>query len=321
MQIIDTHNHIYLPEFDADRDEVIKRSVDAGVATVLMPNIDSSSVAPMLAAEGRYPGVCLPIMGLHPTSVKENYLDELELVASALREHKYYGIGETGIDLYWDRTFVKEQVISFRRQLELAEEYGLPVVIHARESLELIINEIESFGADRVTGVFHAFPGSAADARKVISMGFMIGIGGVVTFRNGRQHEAAIEAGINNIVLETDAPYLAPVPHRGKRNESSYLTLVIDRLSEVLAITPAEVAARTTANARRLFGIQSFSQREPSSPASLNDDASHPNRDNDYSAESRHDASSPAGGNEGSSAAAGNDFYPTGSRKNDSCHS
>jgi hypothetical protein len=152
-------------------------------------------------------------------------------------------------------------------------------------------------------------------------MGFMIGIGGVVTFRNGRQHEAAIEAGINNIVLETDAPYLAPVPHRGKRNESSYLTLVIDRLSEVLAITPAEVAARTTANARRLFGIQSFSQREPSSPASLKDDASHANRDNDYSAENRHYASPPADGNEGSSAATGNDFYPTGSRKDGSSHS
>ena len=271
MKIIDTHNHIYLPEFDADRDEVIRRSVDAGVATVLMPNIDSSSVTPMLAAEERYPGVCLPMMGLHPTSVKENYRDELELVVSALREHKYYGIGETGIDLYWDKTFVKEQVISFRRQLELAEEYGLPVVIHSRESLEVIIEEIESFGTDRVTGVFHAFPGSAADARKVVSMGFMIGIGGVVTFRNGRQYEAAIEAGINNIVLETDAPYLAPVPHRGKRNESSYLSLVIDRLSEVLAITPAEVAARTTANARRLFAIPSDSQNDRSSPTSQND--------------------------------------------------
>ena len=255
MQIIDTHNHIYLPEFDTDRDEVIRRSLDAGVVNVLMPNIDSSSVAPMLAAEERYPGVCLPMMGLHPTSVKADYRDELELVVTALREHKYYGIGETGIDLYWDKTFVKQQVASFSRHLELAEEYSLPVVIHARESLDLIISEIESFGAGRVTGVFHAFPGSAADARKVVSLGFMIGIGGVVTFRNGRQHEAAIEAGINNIVLETDAPYLAPVPHRGKRNESSYLILVIDKLSEVLAITPAEVAARTTANARRLFGI------------------------------------------------------------------
>ena len=255
MHIIDTHNHIYLPEFDEDRDEVIKRSLGAGVRTVMMPNIDSASVAPMLAAEERYPGICLPMMGLHPTSVKATYHEELELVETSLREHKYYGIGETGIDLYWDRTFIREQVVSFRRHLELAEDYGLPVVIHSRESLEVIFSEIEAFGTGRVTGIFHAFPGSAADARRVTEMGFMIGIGGVVTFRNGRQHEAAIEAGINNIVLETDAPYLAPVPHRGKRNESSYLTLVIEKLSEVLAISPAEVADRTTANAKRLFKL------------------------------------------------------------------
>lgn len=255
MNIIDTHNHIYLPEFDDDRDEVINRSVSAGVRTVMMPNINSSSVAPMLAAEDRYPGVCLPMMGLHPTSVKENYRDELDIVETRLREHKYYGIGEAGIDLYWDKTFIREQIVSFRRQLELAEDYGLPVVIHARESLDVIISEIEAFGAGRVTGIFHAFPGNAAEARKVTELGFMIGIGGVVTFRNGRQHEAAFEAGINNIVLETDAPYLAPVPHRGKRNESSYLTLVIDKLSEVLAISPAEVADKTTANAKRLFKL------------------------------------------------------------------
>lgn len=255
MNIIDTHNHIYLPEFDDDRDEVIKRSVSAGVQTVMMPNIDSSSVAPMLAAEERYPGICLPMMGLHPTSVKENYRDELDLVETRLREHKYYGIGETGIDLYWDKTFIREQIVSFRRQLELAEEFELPIVIHARESLEVIFSEIEAFGAGRVTGIFHAFPGNAAEARKVTELGFMIGIGGVVTFRNGRQHEAAIEAGINNIVLETDAPYLAPVPHRGKRNESSYLLLVIDKLSEVLAVSPDEVADKTTANAKRLFKL------------------------------------------------------------------
>lgn len=255
MHIIDTHNHIYLPEFDGDRNEVISRSLAAGVRTVMMPNIDSTSVGLMLAAEEMYPGICLPMMGLHPTSVKENYRVELGLVEKSLGEHKYYGIGETGIDLYWDKTFLREQKVSFRRHLKLAEEFRLPVVIHARESLEVIISEIEAFGADRVTGVFHAFPGSAADARKVTEMGFMIGIGGVVTFRNGRQHEAAIEAGINNIVLETDAPYLAPVPYRGKRNESSYLTLVTDKLSEVLAISPAEIADKTTANAKRLFNL------------------------------------------------------------------
>jgi TatD DNase family protein len=255
MQIIDTHNHIYLPEFESDRDEVIQRSLDAGVRRILMPNIDASSVAPMLAAEERYPEICLPMMGLHPTSVKENYMDEIALVEASLSEHKYYGIGETGIDMYWDKTFVKEQTIAFRRQLELAEEYGLPVIMHARESLELIMEVIHSFGPGRVTGIFHAFPGTAEEAVEVVKMGFMIGIGGVVTFRNGRQSEAAIAAGINNIVLETDAPYLAPVPHRGKRNESAYLLYVTDKLSELLAIAPAEVAYRTTENAMRLFRL------------------------------------------------------------------
>ena len=255
MQIIDTHNHIYLPEFDADREEVVSRSVIAGVRTILMPNIDSSSVAPMLAVEERFPGICLPMMALHPASVKDNYRKELEEVEARLTEHKYYGIGETGIDLYRDKTFINEQLISFRRHLELAGDYNLPVAIHARESLEVIIRELKSFGAGRVTGVFHAFPGNAMEARQVVGMGFLIGIGGVVTFKNSRLGEAAIEAGINNIVLETDAPYLAPVPHRGKRNESSYLTLVVEKLSELLAITPAEISDRTTSNAKRLFKI------------------------------------------------------------------
>lgn len=255
MQIIDTHNHIYLPEFDEDRAEVIRRSLDAGIQKIMMPNIDSSSVAPMLAVEESYPGICLPMMGLHPTSVKENYLDELGIIEKNLPEHKYYGIGETGIDLYWDKTFLEEQKVSFRRHLELAEYYDMPVIIHARESLDVIIEEISSFGMGRVTGVFHAFPGHAADARKVTEMGFMIGIGGVVTFRNGKQSEAALEAGINNILLETDAPYLTPVPHRGKRNESMYLTLVIDKLSEVLSISHAEVADISSSNARRLFKL------------------------------------------------------------------
>jgi TatD DNase family protein len=255
MQIVDTHCHIYLPEFDADRDEVVKRSVSAGVQTILMPNIDSSSVAPMLAAEEMFQGVCLPMMALHPTSVRENYQQELDEVEARLADHKYYGIGETGIDLYWDKTFINEQLVSFRRHLELAEEYALPVVIHARESLDVIIREIKSFGPGRVTGIFHAFPGNAEEARQVVAMGFLIGIGGVITFRNSRQGEAATEAGINKIVIETDAPYLAPVPYRGKRNESSRLTLVIDKLSELLAISPAEVADKTTANAKALFKI------------------------------------------------------------------
>lgn len=255
MKLIDTHNHLYLPEFDQDRDEVVKRSVADGVTNILMPNIDSSSVQPMLTMETRYPGVCLPMMGLHPTSVKADYLSEIDSIERHLLEHRYYGIGETGIDLYWDKTWYDEQLISFRRHLELAEQYSLPVVIHSRESIEVVFKEIRAFGQERITGVFHAFPGGAEEAITAVEMGFMIGVGGVVTFRNSKLGEAVIGAGINNIVIETDAPYLAPTPHRGKRNESSYLTLVITKLSEILGITPAEVASRTTANAAKLFGI------------------------------------------------------------------
>jgi TatD DNase family protein len=255
MNLIDTHNHLYLPEFDQDRDEVVKRSVADGVTKILMPNIDSTSVGPMLATEVRYPGICLPMMGLHPTSVKGDYLTELNNVEKLLGEHKYYGIGETGIDLFWDKTWYGEQLISFRRHLELAEIYSLPVVIHSRESIEVVFKELQAFGPERITGVFHAFPGGAEEALTAVQLGFMIGVGGVVTFRNSSLGEAAIAAGVNNIVLETDAPYLAPAPHRGKRNESSYLALVTARLSEVLGISPAEVASRTTANAAKLFGI------------------------------------------------------------------
>jgi len=255
MQLIDTHNHLYLPEFDTDREEVISRSVESGVKTILMPNIDSSSIAPMLDVAERYPGLCLPMMGLHPTSVKDDFLAELAVVEEQLAKRKFYGIGETGIDMYWDKTWYKEQLISFKRHLKLAEEYGLPLVIHARESIEIIFSEIESFGTKRVTGVFHAFPGGGDEARKAVDMGFMIGVGGVVTFRNSRLGDAAMEAGIDNIILETDAPYLAPVPHRGKRNESSYLSHVTSQLSEVFGVSPSTIAEKTTVNARKLFRI------------------------------------------------------------------
>lgn len=255
MNFVDTHNHLYLPEFDNDREEVIRRSADAGVLSILMPNIDSSSVTPMLSVADRYPELCLPMMGLHPTSVNENFMKELDIVEHYLSIRKFIGIGETGIDLYWDKTWFKEQLISFKRQMELAQRYDLPLVIHARESIEVIFEELDSYGHDRVTGVFHAFPGGKEEARKTVDMGFMIGVGGVVTFRNSKLGEAVIEAGIDNIVLETDSPYLAPVPYRGKRNESSYLEQVISKIASLLKMEETEVAVRTTENAGRLFKI------------------------------------------------------------------
>jgi len=253
MHLVDTHNHLYLEEFNNDREEVIRRALDAGVTSILMPNIDSSSIVPMLALADKYPDLCYPMIGLHPTSVKENFMDEISTVESHLASRKFYGIGETGIDLYWDKSWYKEQLISFRRHLELAEEYKLPVVIHARESIEVIFTELKAFGPGRVNGVFHAFPGGKNEARKAVDLGFMIGVGGVVTFRNSMLGEAVTEAGIDNVVLETDSPYLAPVPYRGKRNESSYLDYIVTRLSEILSIPPSVVAEKTSGNALRLF--------------------------------------------------------------------
>ena len=255
MHLVDTHNHIYLPEFDADRDEVMTRAAAAGVVRILLPAIDSSSFEVMMEAAGKYNTLCHPMIGLHPTSVKENYISELDFVNEKISGNFFYGIGETGIDLYWDKTFVREQVASFREHLSLAEKHSLPVVIHARESLQLIFEEIEKFGAGRVTGVFHAFPGNGADALKAVNLGFKIGVGGVVTFRNSLTGEAAVAAGLGNIVLETDAPYLTPVPFRGKRNESSYLINIVSKLAELFSTDNEEIASVTTANATHLFKL------------------------------------------------------------------
>lgn len=255
MHLVDTHNHIYLPEFDSDRDEVMARAEAAGVIRVLLPAIDSSLFAVMMEAAEKYNAVCRPMIGLHPTSVKENYASELDFVNEKISGNTFYGIGETGIDLYWDKTFIREQIASFREHLFLAEKHSLPVVIHARESLQLIFEEIEKFGTGRVTGVFHAFPGNGTDALKAVELGFKIGIGGVVTFRNSVTGEAAKAAGLENIVLETDAPYLTPVPFRGKRNESSYLINIVNKLAELFSTDNEEIASVTTANATYLFKL------------------------------------------------------------------
>jgi len=256
MQLIDTHNHIYLPEFDADRDDVIKRAVNAGVSYLLLPNIDTKSVAPMMESVEKYKGFCLPMIGLHPTSVKEDYENELKEMHRLLDEGLFIGIGETGIDLYWDKTFMEEQVISFREHLGMAEQSKLPVIIHARDSLDIVFKELYRFGEGRITGIFHAFPGNAVEARRAVDMGFLIGIGGVVTFRNSIASEAALAAGLENIVLETDAPYLTPVPFRGKRNESSYLSYIAGKLADVFSIDTEAIGTITTNNAKRLFNLK-----------------------------------------------------------------
>jgi TatD DNase family protein len=253
MNLTDTHSHIYLPEFDNDRDEVVARALAAGIAKMIMPNIDRKSFPEMMKAADRYPGICIPMIGLHPTSVGKEYQEELDFVIREAESKKYVAIGEVGIDLYWDKTHIEEQKKAFRQQVELAIRLDLPVVIHARESFEVIFSILTDYRQSGIRGVFHAFTGSADDLRMAISMGFMIGVGGIVTFKNSGLAGVLTGAGIENIVLETDSPYLAPAPHRGRRNESSYLTLINQKVASLFGLSPDEAARVTTENSGRIF--------------------------------------------------------------------
>jgi TatD DNase family protein len=256
MQLIDTHTHIYLPEFDADRDEAVERAVESGVIKLVMPNIDAGSIEHMYSAEYRYPGICFPMIGLHPTSVKQDYADQLEVILKESETHRFYAVGEIGIDLYWNKTFIKEQLYVFRRQVEFALEKRLPVVVHSRNSFPEVFEVLDEFSGKGLKGVLHAFSGTADDAEKGIRMGFRLGIGGIVTFKNSRGLDSIVkQSGPENIVLETDSPYLAPVPYRGKRNESSYLCIINRRLSEIFGIGEEEMARITYNNSVELFGV------------------------------------------------------------------
>jgi TatD DNase family protein len=223
------------------------------VQKIILPNIDSASIGRMIALAERYPGICFPAIGLHPTSVKENYREELERVRQELKSRTFIAIGETGIDLYWDRTFFKEQCIAFREQLDLSLQYNLPVIIHARESFTEILEVLADYKYRGLNGVFHAFSGTYAMAREIISHGFKLGIGGVLTYKKSILPGVIRTIGIDHLVLETDSPYLAPVPFRGKRNESSYLQYVAEMLGSITNLPLLDVARTTTTNALHLF--------------------------------------------------------------------
>jgi TatD DNase family protein len=263
MILVDTHAHLYASEFDSDRDEMISRAMTAGVKLFFLPNIDSSSIPGMLALAEKYPGTCFPMMGLHPCYVTKTYEDELKVVTEELKKsisfpnaRKYWAVGEIGIDLYWDKTFFEEQKEVFRYQIELAKQYKLPIVIHTRNSFEEAFEIVEKLNDSSLTGIFHCFSGNAEQAEKVIGLGgFKLGIGGVVSFKNSGVDKIVSGIGLEHIVLETDAPYLAPVPHRGKRNESAYVRLVAEKIAAVKGISLEEVAAVTTGNAKKLFGV------------------------------------------------------------------
>jgi len=252
--MIDTHAHIYLPEFDNDRDEVVKRARDDGIEKILMPNIDNSSIQQMLESEASYPGYCHAMMGLHPTSVKGDYIEQLNNIERRLAERDFIAIGEIGIDLYWDQTWKREQREVFHTQLKWAKESGLPVAIHVRNAFDVMFKELEKIHDHRLKGVFHSFSGSSAELRRALEYpGFMLGINGIVTFKNAGLDKTLTETTPDRIITETDAPFLAPVPYRGKRNKPDYMTHTLNKLAEIFGISTEEADRITTTNAKNLF--------------------------------------------------------------------
>ncbi len=255
MRLIDTHTHLYLPDFKNDRDEMISRSTDKGVIKLLMPNIDIHSVEPMLKAADKYRGICFPMMGLHPTSVGDDYRTQLDRMEKILPQHEFIAIGEIGIDLYWDKSRFSEQAEAFRRQLDLAVSNGLPVVIHSRNSIDEVLSVLEEYSASGLKGVLHAYSAGRDYAEKAVGMGFLLGIGGPLTYKNSGLEDVCREIGPQHIILETDSPYLPPVPYRGKRNESSYIPIINRKLAEVLGMSEEESDAVTFENSCRLFKL------------------------------------------------------------------
>jgi TatD DNase family protein len=255
MSVIDTHTHLYSKEFDGVRDELIRAAIAEGVVQFLMPDIDSNWTDAMLAVADTFPGICLPMSGLHPCSVKSNYRDELSHVEKQLSKGKYIAIGEMGIDHYWDKTYLKEQDTAFEIQCRWADELKLPIAIHSREATDHAIRLIHKLNLPSLTGVFHCFTGTLEQAQEIVSMGFKLGIGGVVTYKNGGLDKVLPDISIDNIVLETDAPYLAPVPHRGKRNDPVYINLVAEKTAVLYGITIEQAAEKTSANAKQLFKL------------------------------------------------------------------
>lgn len=255
MIITDTHTHLYSEAFDEDRDLMIQRALDTNVERFFVPAIDSSYTEAMFKLEKDYPDNVHLMMGLHPTSVKENYREELEKVKNHFKQRSFIAVGEIGIDLYWDKTTLKIQQEAFREQILLAKQYNLPIVIHCREAFDEIFEVLEDENDEKLFGIFHCFTGTHKQAKKAISYNMRLGIGGVITFKNGKIDQFINKISLEHIVLETDAPYLSPTPYRGKRNESSYIINVLNRLSELYDLPKEEIAEITTKNSKEVFKI------------------------------------------------------------------
>jgi TatD DNase family protein len=255
MQFIDTHTHLCSEEFDQDRTEMIQRAIAAGVSRFFIPSIDSTGTQKMYDLETQFPENVHLMIGLHPCYVKENYLEELVHVETQLNQHQFYAIGEIGIDLYWDKTTLEIQKIAFQRQIQLAKKHNLPINIHCRDAFDEVFEVLEREKSPELFGIFHCFSGTLEQAHQAISLGLKLGIGGVATFKNGKIDQFLHQIPLEHIVLETDSPYLAPVPYRGKRNESSYTVLVAQKLAVLYQLSLAEIARITTANSKTIFGI------------------------------------------------------------------
>jgi TatD DNase family protein len=255
MILTDTHTHLYSEAFDEDRDEMMQRAINNGVKRFFIPAIDSTYTERMFQLEKDYPNEVFLMSGLHPTHVKENCKEELAHVEEQLAARKFYAVGEIGIDLYWDKTFLKQQQEAFQHQIQLAKKYKLPIVIHCRDAFDEVFEVLEKEKDASLFGIFHCFTGTKEQAEKAIGYNMKLGIGGVVTFKNGKIDQFLNEIPIEHIVLETDAPYLAPTPFRGKRNESSYVMNVLKKIAEIYQLPEAEVAKITTENSKAVFGI------------------------------------------------------------------
>ena len=255
MILTDTHTHLYSEEFDEDREKMIQSAIDSGVSRLFVPSINSSYTQKMYALEAQYPENVFLMMGLHPCYVKENYEDELAHIITELARRKFAAIGEIGIDLFWEKSFLKQQQAVFLKQIQLAKQYKLPINIHCRDAFNEVLEILEQEKSAELWGIFHCFTGDFNQAKQAISCGMKLGIGGVATFKNGKIDQFLKEIDLKNIVLETDAPYLAPVPYRGKRNESSYIKVIAEKLSEIYELPIEDIAAITTQNSKDVFGF------------------------------------------------------------------
>lgn len=252
---IDSHTHLYDKQFDADRSNIIQKAIETGVTKMVLPNCDTSTIDDMLQLESEFKNSCFAMMGLHPCYVNITVDEELNVVKQWLNKRKFIAIGEIGLDYYWDKTFIQEQKKAFITQIELSLQYQLPIVIHNREATDDILKILKEFKQSNIKGVFHCFTGSIDTAKEIIDMGFLIGVGGVLTYKNSGLASVIKDIDLQHIVLETDAPYLSPVPYRGKRNESSYIKIIAEKLSEIKELPLTTIAEITTQNAQKLFNL------------------------------------------------------------------